>query len=120
MSSLAGDLWVLAGLLAFLAFTVLCTVVINPHRKTRVRAHLLVDRLLNRELGKRSQFGLAAGIGKTNPMFLVMVCSRYSSHRGFCKTNPCLIAGLVSSTKQIQLFGHAVICKTKPMCIVAS
>jgi len=48
MQSLSGDLWVLAGLLAFLAFTVLCTVVINRNRKTRVRHHRFVDRLLNR------------------------------------------------------------------------
>ena len=51
MESLAGDLWVLAGLLAFLAFTLLCTAVINRNRKTRktrIRMHRFVDRLLNR------------------------------------------------------------------------
>jgi hypothetical protein len=48
MQSLAGDLWVLAALLAFLAFTLLCTVAINRNRKTRIRMHRFVDRLLNR------------------------------------------------------------------------
>src|SRR5207302_2791204 len=33
----------------------------------------------------------------------------------FCETNPYSHCGLVSSTKRSQLFGHAVLCKTKPM-----
>src|SRR5207302_2791207 len=69
---------------------------------------------------KRSQCGspLVCLAKRTQPSW--GWCALGTPHRGFCKTNPTLIAGLVSTTKQSQLFGHAVLCKTKPMCIVAS
>jgi len=47
MGSLATDLWVLAGLLAFLAFLLMSTVVINRNRKARVRRRRFTARLLN-------------------------------------------------------------------------
>jgi hypothetical protein len=47
MGSLAADLWTLAGLLAFLAFVLMSTLIINRNRKARVRRRRFTARLLN-------------------------------------------------------------------------
>ena len=47
MSSLAGDIFALAGLLALFAFLVLSTLKINRNRKARSYGRKVVDRLIS-------------------------------------------------------------------------
>jgi hypothetical protein len=47
MTSLAGDLSVLVGLLALFAFAILSTLKINRNRKLRTRSQKMAARLLN-------------------------------------------------------------------------
>ena len=52
MDSLTTDLWVAAGLLAFLAFICFSTLKINQNRKHRVRHRKLMSRVLDWKIGR--------------------------------------------------------------------
>jgi hypothetical protein len=49
MLSVAGELGIVAGLAALLAFTVVWTIKVTRNRKMRIRSHRIAERLLNRE-----------------------------------------------------------------------